>query len=43
MKIINVNKTPSNAPSKTGNPSGGGRGNNPSKNGAGNNSPRKSR
>lgn len=30
MKIL-ANNTPANGPSKTGNPSGGGRGNNPTK------------
>lgn len=28
---LSTNQTPANGPSKTGNPSGGGRGNNPSK------------
>lgn len=31
MKTLNANNTPTNGPSKTGNPSGGGRGNNPPK------------
>ena len=31
MKTLTANNAPVNAPSKTGNPSGGGRGNNPPK------------